>query len=235
MPLEKLIIISMIRLYGGAHLRRNSMRTSGVTKPGEYKMSITYRKRQSLFTKAEHVWRVEEDTLVTSEPAGTESRVFWKDVTGVRLAYAPTRMKTWRYVFVVELKNGRKIEIDNGHFAGLADFKGRSNFYVPFVRAALERIRILAPDARVRIGSGVISYVLTLSFVAVATAALAIVLFVLPTPLDYLSYPSTVKLVIIILFSPILIRWTVKARPRTISLDEIPRDALPKIEETGAR
>ncbi len=63
----------MIRLYGGAHLRRNSMRTSGVTKPGEYKMSITYRKRQSLFTKAEHVWRVEEDTLVTSEPAGTES------------------------------------------------------------------------------------------------------------------------------------------------------------------
>ncbi|MEE8439767.1 MAG: hypothetical protein V3S07_09265 [Micropepsaceae bacterium] len=211
------------------------MRTSGVAKLGEYEMSVAYRKRQSLFTKAEHEWRVEEDTLVTCDPAGTESRVFWQDVIGVRLAYAPTRMKTWRYVFVVELKNGHKIEIDNGHFAGPADFKDRSNFYVPFVRAALERIRILAPDARVRIGSGALSYFLTLSFVAVVITALTIVLFVLPTPLDYLGYPSTVKLVIIIVFSPILIRWTVKARPRTISLDEIPSDALPKIEESGAR
>lgn len=143
-------------------------------------------------------------------------------------------MKTWRYVFVVELKDGRKIEIDNAHFAGLADFKDRSKTYVPFVQAALERIRILAPNARVRIVSRIISYTLNLLFVSTMLVLLDFVLVVLPTPLDYLSLPSYAKLAIIIIFFPILIRWAIKP-PRTVSLDELPPDALPKIEELSAR
>ena len=85
-------------------------------------MSVLYRKRQNLFTKETTEWRVDDDVLSIHAPGIAERRISWHDVTYVRLAYAPTRIKHWRYVFVIELKNGQKIEIDNAHFEGVGNF-----------------------------------------------------------------------------------------------------------------
>jgi len=197
-------------------------------------MSVTYRKRQNVFLKEETEWSVEEDALRIREPARPEERLLWCNVASVRLAYAPTRLKRWRYVFVVYLKDGRKVEIDNAHFAGVGQFEDYSSTYVPFVRAALERIRIHAPEAKARAGSGVMSYVLNLLFVSTTFCLLAFVLMVIPTPLDYLSFSSFVKAGIIIVFLPALIRWIRKARPRGMELDEIPADALPNLPVPAA-
>jgi hypothetical protein len=203
-------------------------------------MSIIYSKRQSVFTKEEHEWRVEVDALVIKAPPGkapsrkelssAESSISWKDVVNVRLAYAPGRFQKWRYVFVLQPKTGRKIEIDNSHYSGFAEFEDRSDTYVPFVRAALERIRDQAPQARAQIGSGIVSYVLNLLFVSAMFTILAILLIVIPTPLDFLSFSSFIKLGIIMVFLPVLYRWITKARPRGIKLDDIPPDALPKLK-----
>jgi hypothetical protein len=190
-------------------------------------MTVIYRKRQTLFSKAETEWRVDDEALVERDPSGYERRTSWRDVTSVRLAYAPTRWKAWRYVFVLYLKSGGKIEIDNAHFAGVGDFEDRSESYTPFVRAALERVRALAPEARMRAGSSVVGYILNLLFVGSMFAILAIVIFTLPTPLDYLDASSVIKGAIVVIFLPVLIRWIVKARPQGLSLDNIPRDALP--------
>jgi len=190
-------------------------------------MSVSYRKRQNFFVETEDEWRVEDDALVHTAAAGTVIRLPWRDVEQVRLAYAPTRAKTWRYVFVLYASKGRSMEIDNVHFAGLANFQERSDTYVPFVRAALERIRALAPEATLRVGSRTASYIANLLFVTLALGALTFVMFAIPTPLDYLSGSSFVKLGIILILLPALFRWIRKARPRGGSLDEIPADALP--------
>jgi hypothetical protein len=192
-------------------------------------MGVAYRKRQNLFEATETEWRAEDDALIVTDASGKVIRLPWQEVAGIRLAYAPTRAKTWRYVFVLHFRNGRKIDIDNAHFAGIGNFEDRSETYVPFVRAALARIRALAPEARARAGSATMSYVLNLGFVVLSFGLLAFVLFTLPTPLDYLSGSSFIKLGIVIILVPVLFRWVVKARPRGIRLDALPKDALPNI------
>jgi hypothetical protein len=64
--------------------------------------------------------------------------------------------------------------------------------------------------------------------VCAAFGLLAVVLFTIPTPLDYLGASSVIKAGIIIILLPAFVRWIVMARPRAMSLDNIPRDALPK-------
>jgi hypothetical protein len=194
-------------------------------------MTVIYRKRQTFFEKDDTEFRVDEDALVLRAPGKPEERFPWRDVDTVRLAFAPTRAKRWRYVFVLYPKRGPKIEIDNTHFVGVANFSDYSETYVPFVRAALDRIRAEAPEAKARIGSESFSYYASLAFFIACYLLLGFVLVTIPSPLDYMPYSGFVKLGIVIFFLPVFFSWVKKARPRGIQLDQIPRDALPRLAD----
>ncbi len=185
---------------------------------------MIYRKRRNLFEKDECEWRVEPDALVFRDAHQHEIRLAWRDVKAVRLAYAPTRAKTWRHVFVLTMKSGLQTEIDNAHFAGIGDFEDRSASYAPFVRAALARIKAEAPDAVVRVGSSPLAYLVQAAFVLAAFAGLAAVLLLLPVSFSGIVI---VKLALIAAFLPMLWRWLKYARPRRASFDALPDDAFP--------
>ena len=70
---------------------------------------------------------------------------------------------------------------------------------------------------------------LNLLFVGSMFTLLAVVMMTIPTPFDYLSFSSFIRIGIILILLPVLFRWIKKARPRGITLDEIPEDALPPV------
>lgn len=190
---------------------------------------ISYRKRDNVFEKGESEWRVEPDALVYRNPSGGEKHLPWNDVKQVRIQYAPTRMKTQRYLFEIVGKHGRQFSIDSMHFVGIANFEERSATYTPFVRAALEKVKEQSPDAPVYLGASPASYLMQVVFVTIAFAAFAALFFIIPV-FDVMSGTGWVKLAIVLLALPFFFRWLYTAYPREADLNNLPDYVLPKVD-----
>jgi hypothetical protein len=175
-------------------------------------MTIAYRKRDNLFTSGETEWRVEDDALVRRASDGSERRIAWKDVTRARVRFYPTIAKPWLHQFRVEGCNA-SVTVDNGHFAGLADFEDRSESYSPFVRAALAHIGAQAPGAQIDVGSRPLTFWATMVFVAVSLGLLAAVLILLPLPAAP-PFAAIVKLAVLAYGALMLPRWIRHNWPR---------------------
>jgi hypothetical protein len=178
-------------------------------------VAVTYAKRENAFEKGEHVWRVEEDCLIWTRPAGDSLTLLWKDVGAVRTAFAPTEWKTWRHVFELTTRKGATLVVDNAHFKSVGDFEDRSASFIPFVLACVDRIAVLAPDARGRVGAGPLNYYGQLAFALGMMVLLAFVLFTLPTPTTALI---VIKLALIGAMLPVAIAWAVRSKPRKVPL-----------------
>ncbi len=189
----------------------------------------TYRKRENFFEAAEDVWSVEGDSLVHKRADGTVARRQLSEVTSVRLRYAPTSYKTWRYAFEIRFKAGHAWHIDNGHFAGIADFEDRSATFVPFVREVIQMVSQHAPQARAYLGSSWTSYLLQVGFLVIAFSALAGVFLMLPIGAG-ISGMVVVKLAIIAFFLPVVFKWARRALPQGVPINAIPEDAYPPVE-----
>jgi hypothetical protein len=190
---------------------------------------VVYRRRRNALTRAEREWRVEEAALVTRGASGRERRLAWEDVSSVRLSFAPTRFKPWRYLFSIEHRDGRKTQIDNAHYLGFARFEDRSESYAPFVRAAVARIAACNPKARALIGETTTRYFFLLLAALLGLGGVAFVLVALPTPLDGLPFAGLIKLGLVLAMLPVFARWVLGAMPRGVALDAIPPDALPRV------
>lgn len=177
---------------------------------------MQYTKRANAFVDGEDVWTVTPDALVRTAPGGETSRLVWSEVTGVRVAFAPTRMKFGRYLISLSAGGGDRWTIDNQHFAGIGNFEDRSDRFTPFVLACIERIAALAPQATARIGSSTAAYWSQLVFVTAMFVLLVTVILLMPGSLSWLIL---VKLGLIVAMLPVLIRWIGRARPRRVSLD----------------
>lgn len=193
----------------------------------EAMQAAVYRRRRSAVSRGEREWRVEDDALVSCGAASGERRYPWKDFISVRLCHAPTRRKPWRYVFVLQRKQGHKIEIDNAHYLTFGAFEDRSRSYAPFVRAALARLAEKNPKARALIGETPTRYFLLLLAALLVLGGAAFALAVLPTPTDAPPYAGLAKLALILLMLPVFWRWIIGAMPRGVALDAIPDRALP--------
>ncbi len=186
---------------------------------------MRYAKRANAFGAGEDVWTVEPDALAHARPDGTVSRLAWTAITGVRLAYAPTRMKTNRHTLTLTSRDGASPAIDNMHFAGIGNFEDRSESFTPFVLACVERVAALSPGAGARLGATTGAYWGQLLFVSVMFLLLATVILVLPFNASWLII---IKLVLIVAMLPVMFRWVGRARPRKIALEaEAFRAALP--------
>lgn len=189
--------------------------------------AATYRKRRGSLSRGEREWRVEGDALCTRGPTGRERRYLWSEIVSVRLYQEPRVGRPWRFVFELQPKHQRRIEIDNAHFVARGDYEDRSATYTPFVRAALERLASARPQMRALIGETPRRYFALLLGGLLALCALAYALVVVRTPLDTLSYAPLLKLGVIVALVFVFWRWVVGAVPRGVALDQIPERALP--------
>lgn len=188
---------------------------------------VRYVSRWGAISRGEREWRVEDDALVTRGASGHERRYPWKDIVSVRLCHEPTRARPWRYVFELQPRHNRKIEIDNSHFIGAGAYEDRSSTYTPFVRAALARIAQANPKTQALIGETPKRYFLLLLLALIGLGALAFALVAVRTPFDGAPYANLVKLAIVLLMLPIFWGWVIRAMPRGVALDAIPERALP--------
>lgn len=187
-------------------------------------MTVSYSKRRNLFEPGETEWRVEDDALVVQTADARLARYPWSELKGMRLGYAPTRLKTRRNDLVLTFSDGRSVEVDNQHFAGVGDFEDRSATYVPFVRAVLAKAGD-HPNLMVRVGATPLSYALNLTFVLIALAAMLTVLVLLPVDFGVFLI---LRIFIVATMLPTLYRWIRHARPRLARPDALPDDALPQ-------
>jgi len=187
-------------------------------------MPAVYRKRENLFEKGEREWRVENDALVCRMPDGTERRVPWTEIKALQLRYYPTMAKPWLHQITIQTPRTR-VTIDNGHFAGVADFEDRTASYAPFLRATLTQIQAQAPGVRVHFGSQSGPFWAQLAFVSLSLIVLAAVLLLLPLPAPF-PVVVIVKLGVILYGLAMLPRWIRKNLPRDGDLksafDQIP-------------
>ncbi|MBW8880071.1 MAG: hypothetical protein JF615_01230 [Asticcacaulis sp.] len=187
---------------------------------------VTYSKRESLFEKGERSWTVSRRGLDIADGHGQVLHIDFPDITGVRLAFAPTRYKAWRYVVVVSVKGGARFEIDNGHFTGVADFENRSATFRPMVEALLDGIRAINGRFKVQIGAVSAAYWLQLGLVFGAYALLVAVIVLIG---DAWPWPAVAKGVVLLVSLPLLLAWIRRARPRTVPISALPQDALPPV------
>jgi hypothetical protein len=185
----------------------------------------SYAKRDNAFERGDHVWRVGPDALVWFRPDGSSVTTLWRDISAVRLAYAPTRFKPERHLIELRTRQGRRLIIDNIHFRGVGAFETRSQAYSAFARAVLDQVAAHAPDARAWLGASSAAYGMQLAAMVAGLGLAAVVLIGLPTPPGPLLL---VKLALIALALPVAILWAVRARPRPAPLDpEVLARALP--------
>lgn len=142
----------------------------------------------------------------------------------VRVRFAPTRLKTNRYVLMIKGK-GRSIEAESTHFEGIGRFADQSKEFGAFCNALFDALARRQPGFSVQIGSPALSYLAQILFVLVGLGVLAAVLVMLP--IGGASWTSYAKGAIILALLPVLGRWIMKARPRRVPVALVPRTYLP--------
>ena len=197
----------------------------------EQPTTCSYIQKRNALAHGDREWRIEPDALVAVGARGQKRCANWKDVKCVRLGPAPTRLKPWRHVFEMRLKDGRSITIDNAHCAKLAVFEDRSDSYAPFVRAALSRIHAANPKVRALIGQSKWRHGLFMVMALMGLAAAAVALILVPTPFDAAPATALIKLLLVLLMLPTFAIWCLKAFPRGAPLDRIPADAFPSEQQ----
>lgn len=176
--------------------------------------AVEYRRRASLTETGEVLWRAFPDRLEQYGPDGTlRMTVPYRNVQAVRLAFAPGRFQTSR--FLMELQGTRsQLVLSNMHFAGIGNFEDRSETFLPLVRTVVTGIAAANPAARFTAGERPAYYWLMLGFNAFAFGMLALLLLTLPIVPGNISASVIIKGVVILFTLPLLFSWAVNARPR---------------------
>jgi len=190
--------------------------------------SPTYVARANVL-EHEAIWRLTSDALELQggPTAGPDvvMRFPYRDIVGVRLSYAPSRVDSARYRCDLTMRSGGTIAMLSTHYAGIADFEDRAATYAPFVRTLIAKVAAANPSARFRSGKNPITYWAEHLFLLAMVALLIFVLSITGTM--PLSDSSWAKLFIIIGFIPLLIVYTRKNWPNRFKPDAIPSDVLP--------
>jgi hypothetical protein len=148
-----------------------------------------------------------------------------RDIVGVRLSYAPSRVDGARYRCDLTMRSGRRLAILSTHYAGVADFEDRAATYTPFVRALIARVAPANPAARFRSGGTLAGYWTQHLFLLAMVALLVFVLAAIG--FAPLSESSWAKFFIILGFIPLMILYSRKNWPRRFTPNAIPQDVLP--------
>ncbi|MCC6888830.1 MAG: hypothetical protein IT536_09870 [Hyphomicrobiales bacterium] len=180
--------------------------------------------------ESEGIWRLDADALELrgGPTAGPDVRLRfpYRDVTGVRLSYAPSRADAARYRCDITLRSGQRLAIVSTHYAGFADFEDRAATYIPFVRELIAKVAAANPRARFRSGKNTAIFIAEHLFLLAMVALLVGVLgLVGAIPL---SESTWTKLFIVLGSIPLLIVYFRKNWPRSFHPDASPAEVLPE-------
>jgi hypothetical protein len=158
--------------------------------------------------------------------AGGPAQFRCADIVRLRLRFDPTRFDHERHRCEITMRDGTKVSLWSTHYVSVGEFESRAATYTPLVRALIALIAAANPACDFRIGKKAFLFWAEFAFLF---AMFALLVFVLAAFGGYgLSGLVIVKLVIVVSFIPLLLRYMRKNRPGRFKPDAIPDDALPE-------
>lgn len=145
-------------------------------------------------------------------------------IRAVNLRYDPTRMQTNRYRCHLTLVDSRTLVFQNEHYKGFADFEDRSLSYRALVAALVRRIPTGNPSCTFTTGTSALSWWGQLAGLGLLFLLLAVMLIVMFSAIGWLVI---VKLLLIAVFVPVVLKWARKNKPGTFDPLSPPAALLP--------
>lgn len=186
-------------------------------------MTVSYEQKLHAF-KPKCRWFVEADNLrwETLEGQSRNGTIPFDRIKWVRLRYEPTRPETRRVA--LHIHTPTKHTITNIHYASILNFKAQKEEFETFLEAFHAAIPSSSSIKFYR-GSTWPAFI----GVSLLTIVIGALLLFTPPLISVTGVPGETfifRLVIILIFLPILIRYFIKNRPQTYKPDDWPRDIL---------
>lgn len=172
-------------------------------------------------------WVLDGETLRLEDDKGPPRVIPLGRVRSMRLDFAPTRPERNRFRCRLTLAGGEVLTFFNRSYAGFNRFPDTSAEYVAFVRACTAALMRHAPGCQFFAGATWPSYffnLLTTGFIFLCFAAIAWFLMRVN-----LTWMIALKILILIFYVPVLIRWVVRNRPHAFHPGAIPPETLPAV------
>ncbi len=185
-------------------------------------MDASYSQRLSAFEDRERTWVVDGEGLQVTRSERRASAWAWRDLRGIRLAWAATRLKPWRREVEFDFGPADKARFDNGHYVGVGDFEDRTPAFAALVRAAIENARHASPTVRFELGAPGLAYWAQLLFALAALVVMALAIIALPLP--FWPWTAIAKVLIVAALIPPTLKWVRRARPRSATADDLLAD-----------
>jgi hypothetical protein len=173
-------------------------------------------------------YRLTDDAMVWEEDGKPLDGVFYDDISEIRLAFAPTRWSTNRFRARIIFREGGMAELFNMDYIGIGNFNALDAQYNAFLRDLHRRLADRGTATVYRLGNSTGGYIanwLLIIFIAAMLALIFVFLFTIG-----LGPLALVKLVVILFFVPVLIRYIRRAKPGTYDPRAIPDAVLPAVE-----
>lgn len=185
---------------------------------------MIYPTRNDAFTPACR-WEL-HSAAVTLHCADRSVRTLPLDrIAALRLSFDPTRSESNRYRCTLVLSGGESLTFFNRTFTGFANFEDTSAAYTAFVRELVAALANASPRCVFVGGVSASRYALNgLATAFVALVVLAATLFLLASGLIWIV---VIKLVLLAVYFPNLVRWLRRNRPQPFVPSAIPPALLP--------
>lgn len=185
--------------------------------------AVEYRSRTSALEQ-EKILRLEAGNLLVLRKDAPVETLPLAALTEIRLRFFPTRFQANRFECLLRWQNGRRMKICSQFFAGMADFHDQAPSYHAWIEELHRLTPLVNPTCQYLSGIGMVRYLIN----AIVTIGMALLLIALMI-LMFASIPAIaiVKLVILIFYIPILIKWLRRNKPGTYPPTNIPAKVLP--------
>lgn len=180
--------------------------------------------RMSLLEK-ERVWSIGPDGQLACEEEGSVSRIPLQRIVEIRLTYEPMEYQSERYRCRLRSADAGTLVFQSTHFAGLANFEDRGPAYRSFVKSLIARTARVNPGCVFIGGCSMLKWRIYLVVLSAIFLGLTVVLVVLWA---YIGWLVLVKLLLIAIATPALLRWFKRNRPAAFAPDRIPDHLLPR-------
>lgn len=180
-----------------------------------------YTQRLNAFSRPT-TWQVDQAGIYWNNDRGEQGEIPWSKLRRVRLRFEPSRFETRR--IALHFDAPYPFKISNIDYRGFGDFKAHSTEFRAFVDAFHRHVPRNA-GIQFRVGSTWGAYVMNI----VITLAVVLLLLALAPIISVTGMPGGIvlaRLVIILIFLPVVFKLLWLNRPRDYDPDQLPEAML---------